>query len=134
MIPIHHGIITNGKTILDNPDRFLMYLSLLEGKRIDLTIKEHKSQRSLNQNSYYWGVVLKTLSEKTGYTADEMHEICRYMFLKSFKTIGDKEREYVKSTTELSTAEFEEYLEKTRRWATVELSCYIALPNECEAA
>ncbi|OPY83165.1 MAG: hypothetical protein A4E71_02920 [Smithella sp. PtaU1.Bin162] len=133
MIPIHHGIITGDKLILDNPIRYLDYFKKLSGKRVELTLKEEKSQRSLNQNNYYWGVVLKVLSEHTGYDPDDMHEICRYMFLKSFKTVGNFDREYVKSTTELNTAEFEEYLEKIRRWAAVELNCYTPLPNEIAA-
>lgn len=133
MIPIHHGVITGDKLILDNPIRYLDYFKKLSGKRIELTLKEEKSQRSLNQNSYYWGVVLKVLSEHTGYDPDDIHEICRYMFLKSFKTVGSKELEYVKSTADLNTAEFEEYLEKIRRWAAVELNCYTPLPNEIAA-
>lgn len=133
MIPIHHGIITGDKLILDNPLRYLDYFKKLSGKRVELTLKEEKSQRSLNQNNYYWGVVLKVLSEHTGYDPDDMHEICRYMFLKSFKTVGNKELEYVKSTADLNTAEFEEYLEKIRRWAAVELNCYTPLPNEIAA-
>jgi len=56
------------------------------------------------------------------------------MFLKSFKEVNGKEMEYVRSTTKLNTTAFEEYLEKIRLWASMELNCLIPLPNECEAA
>lgn len=45
-------------------------------------------------------------------------------------TIDQLEIEYARSTTELSTIEFEKYLEDIRRWASMKLSCYIPLPNE----
>ncbi len=37
-------------------------------------IKRLQRKRTLDQNKYYWGVVIKALSEHTGYTPGEMHE------------------------------------------------------------
>jgi hypothetical protein len=131
MNPIHRGTIKQGKLLFDNPGKYFVQVSKLEGKRFELVLRVEKKQRSLPENSYYWGVVLEILSDN-GNTPDEWHEICRYMFLKSFKTIGGKELEYIKSTTELSTIEFEEYLEKIRRWAMAVFNYHIPLPNEVE--
>ena len=133
MNPVFSGKIEKGKVILDNPNRYLVQISRLEGQPIEVVLRKQKSTRSLNQNNYYWGVVLELLSDN-GNTPEEWHEICRQMFLKSFKEVNGKEMEYVRSTTKLNTAEFEEYLEKIRRWAVQELNFYIPLPNECEAA
>jgi len=47
---------------------------------------------------------------------------------------GKAEIETVTSTAKLSTAGFEDYLEKIRRWAAVEHNCYIPLPNEIDYA
>ncbi len=105
----------------------------LEGKRIELVIRQEKSQRSVNQNNYYWGVVLELLSDN-GNTPDEWHEICRQMFLKSFKLVNGKEMEYTRSTTKLNTVEFEDYLEKIRRWSADFLNINVPLPNEVESA
>jgi hypothetical protein len=103
-------------------------LSKLEGKRFEEVLRQQKSQRSLNQNRYYFGVCLEILSQHLGYTSDEMHEICKFKFLKTMKA----GLEYVRSTTKLNTSEMEEYLEKIRKWADIELNCFVPLPNECE--
>ena len=46
--------------------------------------------------------------------------------------IGDKEIKKPLSTANLSTSEFEAYLEKVRRWASQFLSLYVPLPNEIQ--
>lgn len=94
------------------------------------TIEVRKSAeiRSLNQNRYYRGVVIPYLIETFGYEPEEMHQIMAAMFLMYLKegTI----QEFVRSTTTLSKAEFEDYLEKIRRWAFSEQGIKIPLPNE----
>ncbi len=57
------------------------------------------------------------------------------MFLKGWKTLktrkGEyKEAEYARSTTELDTKSFEEYMTQVREWASIEISCWIPEPNE----
>lgn len=91
-----------------------------------IDLKESKKKRSLMQNAYYWGVVLKILSDHTGYNSDETHQEMAKMFL-SYENAG---KTFVKSTTRLHTGEFEQYLEKIRQWAQVEMLVRIPLPNE----
>jgi len=85
---------------------------------VSFKAKEAK-MRSLPENRYYWGVVLEILSNETGYTPNEMHEVCRSMFLNENITLQKKERTEIInipiSTTSLKTVEFEEYLSKIRR-------------------
>ena len=134
MNPIFTGKVERGKVWLDSPSRYLVHLSKYEGKRIELVLRLQKSQRSLNQNNYYFGVVVEILSGHTGYTAEEMHEILKYKFLKTIKVIPDKEgMPYIKSTTKLNTGEFEEYLAKIKQWAAQELDVFIPDPNDYEA-
>jgi hypothetical protein len=85
-----------------------------------------KKTRSLNQNKYYWGVVIKILSQHTGYTPDETHQELARMFL-SYES-GSKR--FVRSTTKLNTHDFEQYLEKCRQWSHNEMNAHIPLPNE----
>lgn len=77
-----------------------------------------------------WGVVVKMLSDEMGLIPEETHELLKGMFLKKGVEVGGKRYEIVKSTASLSIEEFEEYLEKIRLWAAVELNCEIPLPNE----
>ena len=130
MIPIHKGVITDGKLILESPSKFTSYLETLEGKHVEVTVRKQRSQRSLSQNNYYFGVVVKILSDETGYELEEMHDILKYQFLKKGGENGEFER--IISTSTLTTAEFEEYLEKIRRWAAGVLNINIPAPNEAE--
>ena len=85
-----------------------------------------KQTRSQAQNAYYWGVVLDIIGKDLGYEPEEAHQIFTEMFLSYEKD----SRKFVKSTTKLNTKEMEQYLEKVRRFASMELSIFIPLPNE----
>jgi hypothetical protein len=125
---IHEGRVDKGQPHLKNKSRYLVQLSKLEGKEIELIIRQKKSQRSLDQNSYYWGVVVAILGDHCGYDPEEMHEALKFKFLRK----GKEGLETVTSTTDLNTKEFEDYLERIRRWASMELNCFIPQPNEVE--
>ncbi len=127
MTPIHRGKVAYGKLILENQSRYLVQLSKLEGKDIELIIRKKKSQRSLNQNSYYWGVVIVILGEHCGYEPEEMHTALRMKFLRKELIPG---LQTAGTTTALDTTQFEDYLERVRRWASMDLNCFIPLPNE----
>jgi len=85
-----------------------------------------RKTRSTAQNSYYWGILVKYISEETGYSEDETHAKLAYKFLLQ----NDSGTPFVKSTTKLTTTEFEEYNEKIRQWASSFLSLSLPLPNE----
>ena len=126
MIPVFTGMVDNGglrfdmKSVVDN------YMCTLIGQRVEVIIRKPKTKRSDLQNNYYWGVVIELLSKELGYDKDEMHEILKYKFLQS-NAMG---MPYIKSTTKLSTGEFEEYLSKIKRWAAEFLHIVIPDPNE----
>jgi hypothetical protein len=100
---------------------------LKEGAAYILEIKEAKNKRSLQQNKYYWGVVVEIVAEHTGYNPHEAHQELAEMFLSYTHENGKR---FVESTTELNTLEFEKYTEKCRIWAASELQVTIPLPNE----
>jgi len=128
MIPIFHGKIDLGKLSLDTPGKYTSYLETLEGKRIEVVVRKERSQRSNNQNAYYWGVVIPILGDYFGYNFEEMHDALKMKFLRH----GACDLETVKSTTKLNTAEFEDYLEKIRMWAITEYNVAVPMPNEAE--
>lgn len=91
--------------------------------------------RSTQQNKYYWGVIVKILSNELGYTEEEIHEIIKDKFLgyrvplknpKGLEIFGWIKR----STTALDTKEWEELMSKIREWASQALGIYLPDPNE----
>lgn len=125
----HLGTVTGGKFIPNNAILFKADFYKHEGKEVDVTVSRHRAKRSDNQNRYLWGVVYKLISETTGYTCEESHEAMKMLFLRVNR---DGLPDTVKSTAALSTSDFEEYAENIRRWASVEINCYIPLPNEVD--
>ena len=103
-----------------------VFAGLPDGEYIWQHPKKRKQIRSLQQNAYYHSVICKLISDHTGYEHEEMHQILAEMFL-SYEKDG---RSFTRSTTKLKTAEFEDYLERCRRWAAMELQVYCPLPNE----
>lgn len=104
---------------------------LFAGKQIEILIHRKKKHRSVQQNRYYW-LIVSMLSEHTGFTKEECHEILKQRFLKTEKVHEDTGAiyEYTKSTTELTTSEYEDYLESVRRFAAEDFSIELPLPNE----
>lgn len=97
-----------------------------DGRYVWQMPEKEKKNRSKQQNAYMWAVVYDLISKHTGYTPDECHQILAEMFL-SYEKDG---RSFTMSTTKLKTLEFEDYLERCRRWAAMELQVYCPLPNE----
>ena len=123
----HYGTVSQGRFIPNDKQSFKMEFYKLENSQVFVTVGKATKSRSNNQNKYYWGVVIKLISEVTGYTQDEAHDAMRMQFL-----LKNGDVTTIKSTSGLTTGEFEEYLENIRRFASVNLNCYIPLPNEAE--
>jgi hypothetical protein len=125
---IFRGSIKKGKLILDDPARFAVHLSSLNDKRVEVVVRKEKSQRSLNQNSAYWGIVVEILSEHLGYDRENTHDALRTKFLS--RVDPSTGLTVIRSTASLSTVEFMEYYEAIQRWASEFLNCQIPSPNE----
>jgi hypothetical protein len=95
-------------------------------------LKQFRDTRSNRQNAYYWGVVIKILSDHTGFDPEEMHEVLKQKFLTKFVVIQStaEEVKITRSTSNLSTEEFEKYMEDVRRFSIQDLDCFIPLPGE----
>jgi hypothetical protein len=127
----------NGKwESCNNPTTLIEFRKQNIGNRLILTIEEYKKDRSINQNSYMWGVVYGHISQYTGMTPNEVHEWCKMEFNFGFKEVLNKntgelkEIKYGKSTKDLDTGEMENYLEEIRRYFMIEFNVYIPIPNE----
>lgn len=104
------GKIENGRPVINQFERYLA--GLKEGTRFSVSVEKWKNKRSMKQNAYYWAA-LTTISEHTGHTPQELHEIFKRMFLPpQFIQYKGEKIKVPGSTTKLSSAEFAEYIER----------------------
>lgn len=129
--------VTNGK-LTRNRNLILDAINLYEGKDLLITFEKIKKKRSNQQNAYYWGIVIviiKSALKSTGNNLSEndVHDLLRLKFLK--ETIAIKEEtgeviERVKSTTELTTSQFMDYIAEIQQFAAEYFDVIIPDPNE----
>lgn len=109
---------------------------LSEGQKVSVEVKEAKATRSLEQNSYLWGVVYPTVLEALGdslegWTADDLHE---YFLGECFgwQKLSGFDRTRVKPlqrSSKLNKTEFVDYVMFIQRFMA-EKGVYIPDPNE----
>lgn len=105
--------------------------------RYFLTLEKIYRKRSLNQNAYYWAVVIPLVRDglfDVGYkmSLEQTHEYLKREFL-STEIVNENTgeiKEITLSTAELKTIEFNEYFETIIQWAAEYLSIKIPYPNE----
>jgi len=104
-----------GTLVFDNQKEARDYLLSVENKPLMVRIDRETGIRSFNQNSWYWGVVLKTISETYGHSAKELNEIYKRMFIPpKFIKYKGREIKLPQSTSDLSKNDFGEYIERIR--------------------
>jgi len=124
--------IDKGNLVLNDPDKFREYLRSLDGQIVQVIVRKPKRIRSLNQNAYYFGVVIPILSDNTGYSSEEIHSVLKEKFLSKIIILAGKEERISRSSTELSTIEWEKWMAEIKEWAALELSCVIPDPNQVD--
>ena len=116
---------------------FINALRKLRG-RYRFDIRKHRARRSDRQNRYYWpcfvhvlGGYLRDQGETT--TDNEAHEILKHKFLQ-MSVMADHATgemvEYTRSTTELDTSEFNEYLDRCAHWLSDFFGIIVPEPSE----
>ena len=115
MVYKHPGTVLKGKFVPDNRDAFIMDFQRNEGRRLTVAVAREVRDRSNPQNKYYWGVVIKLLSDWAGYEPEEMHESLKDRFLAMPDARTGLRISH--STTKMTTNEFSEYIETVKRFA-----------------
>ena len=119
-------------------DKAISFIERID-KEMICEVRKDKRNRSTVQNAYYW-FLLTMLEQETGNDKDSFHAYFKYKYLREECIIyaigGNKavtdEFETDKSTTKLTTIEFEDYLEKIRVFASSELGIFLPKPNETD--
>lgn len=124
-------------TLRDN--NRLQIIALISGLDLtepqDVTIKPHKSSRSLDQNALMWQWLTAMSGHFSGrsgsFSKDDMHDLMRHKFL------GYNERKIgsttlppqLKSTTNLDVGEMHHYLTQLDMWAASN-GCLLPRPED----
>lgn len=134
---VFYGKTENGKPKIARRSEMDEVLQSFEGKEWQLTIEKKKKSRSLNQNAYYWGVVipmvraaLHDLGMKL--SRQEVHELLKLKFLKK-EIINENTGEvfeYIGGSSELTTTEFMDFIAELQQWSAEYLNIVIPSPNE----
>lgn len=126
-----HGYIEDGKLHIINRKRMNEDLRTFKNCDVTIIIKK-RGKRSLPQNAYYWGVVVKEIQLRmrelgNDVDCDTVHEFLKLKFNPERVVVPETAEviEMGKTTTELNKDEFTEYIEQIKQWASVTLGIYI---------
>ena len=136
MTPIFYGTVSGGgKIVYDYPSRYGSWLGKLAGKRVEVTVRRERSQRSLDQNAYWHAVPVTLMADYTG----EEHMATHYALLgecfgyhhseKFGRLVPNKG-----SSSALTVEEFSHLIEWCPPWALEHHGVQIPLPNEVDIA
>ena len=129
------GQIVRGKLVIHHRAHFDSQVRLLDDRKTyEVLVRRLHATRSSQANRYYFGVVIAALSEHTGYSPNELHELLKMKFLPKKLALadgnGEVRDEYVLggSTRHMNVSDFYAYVEQVRQFAA-ELDCYCPDPN-----
>jgi hypothetical protein len=97
----------------------------LEGRIWDISIKPYQPRRSVDANKRLWALH-KLASDETGHSVDELHELCKSMFLprKEIEVAGEK-REVCGSSAKLSKKDFRDFMERVESFYIEKLGVFL---------
>lgn len=134
------GSIKGGRLFIRNRAAFDEGVSTLkDGCEVEIAVTLLRATRSIQRNRWYWGVCVALLSEHTGYSADEIHDILKAKFIPKSLAVLDGNGTVVDafviggSTRQMSVPEFERYCTDIQQWAAEKLAVDIPDPDPCYA-
>jgi hypothetical protein len=136
VLMIFYSTIKDGKLNIHNRKRFLQDVSTLKNGEYELRLKK-KNRRSLQQNKYYWGVIVFEITHRFNELGNEFtHEMThdflkdRFNFVEVVGTGGELIGTVGGTTTDLNKDEFSIYLDKIIQWAGEFLEIIIPAAGE----
>ena len=136
-LEFYGSVSDNG--VLTVPQKFNTDVGrLFRGREVIVTVQRKRKVRSLDQNAYYWAVIVPNICDALNdagevVTRQEVHEFLKFRFLRVQKIdydSGEVIYEYGRSTTSLKTYEFCLYIDNCIRFGAEYLGITIPLPNE----
>jgi len=134
---VYFGEVRDNGVHIFNRKRFDAEIQVLNGKQVEITIRKKRRTRSLEQNAYYWGVVVPMIRKGLNdagwkFGLEQSHELMKAKFLQ-IEIVNEDTGEIIKSigtTTNISTSEMMDYIASVQQWAAEFLSITIPDPGE----
>lgn len=129
------GLVQGGKLKLRNRAAFEAAFAQWKDCEVIVTIEKTHATRSLAQNAFWHGVIVKAFSDHCGYRPREMHEVLKLQLLPVKRLIQNTHGEVVcevivaGSTATLNKIEFSDLIERAQQLGA-ELGINIPSPNE----
>ncbi len=97
----------------------------LEGRIWDISIRPYQARRSVDANKRLWSLH-KLAADETGHSVDELHELCKAMFLprKEIEVAGEK-REVCGSSAKLNKKDFRDFMERVEAFYIEKLGVFL---------
>lgn len=132
----------DGKLRLEHRAEFDDYIHTFEDQRVVLTVRKFREQRSAAQNRWLWGKALPLIAEYCGYDEHETEDLHYDLLGVRFGTVEVEPRfpgaphrvVPAKTSSQLTTAEFSEYMDWLVRFAAQKWGVMIPLPDESTVA
>lgn len=102
------------------------YLGKMMEKGSFIEIKEIRSKRTINQNSYLH-VCFSIIALDLGYTLQEIKTVLKRQYGMTYEKNGNK---FLKSTTELDTVEMTHFIDWLREFSMDQFGVYIPTSEE----
>lgn len=96
----------------------------LSGEQV-IKIKRRAKGRSIQENKFYWAIVLQYIEDETGVSKYLLHEIFKDMFIPVVKFDDD----YRLTTSDLTHEQIWDYIDKIRLWAKDFLNLSVPDPD-----
>lgn len=107
----HRGNIKDGKLVLNNPKWFKGMLQMYSDADVVVTLERKKNSKSKEQQGYYWGIILQYISEYTGQSPEDLHDIFKAKYLRRKKLWRGADMVTIGSTSRLSANEMSEFMQ-----------------------
>ena len=117
----------NGKVEMEKSFDYLC--STLRNGTYTLSIKRKTEPRTLSQNRLMW-MWFACLEASSGSSKEDWHNYYCDRFLSDYVEIGGKVRRVVRRTSELTTKQFKDFLDKVQADAAVEEGVVLPLPED----
>ncbi len=140
-LPVFHAEVSeDGRHLFwvdDERQQRVGYLKKLAGKAVDVVVRPHRNQRSLDQNRWWFGIAVPLIAHELGYEKHEHEDVHYALVAKCFgKKYDERIGEDVPKvrSSHLTTVQFSELMEWAVRFAAKDLGIVVPLPGESEAA